>query len=371
MVLLVLTPRTGPIKEVTMFKRSGSRNYYTSIRVDGIRRVRSLGTSDHKLAKVIESKLRVKVAEGKSLDLPKGAYTTVSKLLDRYLLKHSAKYKKSHKSDLHNAKYIRKFFGEMKLTDVTPSVISDYESKRDDDGVSQSTIRLELSLLSHAFTLALKKWGLVHSHPFALHPLPKAADGRIRYLKPGERSRLYKAVRKRQTWMYPIVVTFLETGARATNVLTMMWSQVDFKRRLVIFFETKSGKPVTLPMSDLLYETLIAHKNEQETNKVMSEDSYVFPRLHPKDGQPRKANSFWKAFRRLCVRARIEDLSPHDMRHDCATRLVSAGVPLRVVKEWLGHSDIKTTMKYSHFAEPDAAFRDAVERVQSFYGKDR
>lgn len=354
-----------------MFKRSNSRNYYTSIMVDGKKRIRSLGTSDSRLAKVIESKLRVKVAEGKSLDLPKGAYITISKLLDRYLKDHSAKKKKSHKSDLHNVKYIRKFFGDMKLTDVTPSIISEYESKRDDDGVSQSTIRLELALLSHAFTLALKKWGLVHSHPFALHPLPKAGEARERYLKPYERSRLYKAVGKRQTWMYPIVVTFLETGARATNILTMMWYQVDFKRRLVIFFNTKSGKPVTLPMSDLLYETLVAHKNEQEADKVLSDDSYVFPRLHPKDGQPRRTNSFWKAFRRLCLKAKVEDFRPHDMRHDCATRMVSAGVPLRVVKEWLGHSDIKTTMKYSHFAEPDAAFRDAVKRVQSFYGKGR
>jgi hypothetical protein len=38
----------------------------------------------------------------------------------------------------------------------------------------------------------------------------------------------------------------------------------------------------------------------------------------------------------------------HVCRHTCATRLLDAGVHLLVMKEWLGHKNIETTMRYSH-----------------------
>ena len=40
----------------------------------------------------------------------------------------------------------------------------------------------------------------------------------------------------------------------------------------------------------------------------------------------------------------------HLCRHTCASRLVQRGVPLLLVKDWLGHEDIQTTMIYAHLA---------------------
>lgn len=44
---------------------------------------------------------------------------------------------------------------------------------------------------------------------------------------------------------------------------------------------------------------------------------------------------------------------PHSLRHTCATRLVTAGVPLVNVMKWMGHSNITTTMRYSHLNTSD------------------
>ncbi len=57
--------------------------------------------------------------------------------------------------------------------------------------------------------------------------------------------------------------------------------------------------------------------------------------------------TFHKAFQR----AGLPDCSPHTLRHTLATRLIQNGMNLYEVKEILGHSDIKTTMRYAHIEQ--------------------
>ena len=66
--------------------------------------------------------------------------------------------------------------------------------------------------------------------------------------------------------------------------------------------------------------------------------------------EPEHASKVDKAFHTALEKAKLPRIRIHDLRHSFASNLVTAGVPLNVVQELLGHKDIKMTMVYAHLA---------------------
>ncbi len=80
----------------------------------------------------------------------------------------------------------------------------------------------------------------------------------------------------------------------------------------------------------------------------------------PRDpARPRSRNlAFWYRARR---EAGIADVRLHDLRHTHASHAVLNGVPVPVVARLLGHSDIRTTLRYAHLGDREIV--EAAERV--------
>lgn len=67
--------------------------------------------------------------------------------------------------------------------------------------------------------------------------------------------------------------------------------------------------------------------------------------------RPRSYQTLYRRIVRSCEELGIEGVTPHTLRHTRITRLVAQGVPLAVVQRFAGHSDIATTLRYTHLSD--------------------
>ncbi len=103
-----------------MFKRSGGI-WWTSIRHNGKRIQKSLETSDRKLAKAIEAKVKTEIVEGKYYDKLVGSNKTFKQLIERFMKEHSPKVSISmQESYATSLKHLDSFFGSSNLLSISP-----------------------------------------------------------------------------------------------------------------------------------------------------------------------------------------------------------------------------------------------------------
>lgn len=132
------------------------------------------------------------------------------------------------------------------------------------------------------------------------------------------------------------VLGALQTGARRGELAALTWADVDMKARALTFRYTKNGHARTVPMTDTLREALAA------LPRPLSPGATVFPVREPA--------VLTRSFARLVRDLELQDLRFHDLRHDAASALTTAGVAQRAVMEILGHRDPRMTMRYQHLS---------------------
>ena len=112
-----------------------------------------------------------------------------------------------------------------------------------------------------------------------------------------------------------------------------------------------------MPIPPHLVEILRKHKAAQEVERVLAGDkwpdhSFVFAGLDGQPIDPKHDYQEWRLLLELVGIAvdRFKRLGPHLGRHTAASVLILLGVPIEVVQEILGHSDVRTTRGYVHVA---------------------
>ena len=172
------------------------------------------------------------------------------------------------------------------------------------------------------------------------------------------------------------------TGLRIMEAMRLRVKDVEFARREILVRDGKGNKdrvtmlPMRLagPLRDQFAHVRELHRRDQLdgfgavwlpfalARKYPSAAcdwgwQYVFPAerrsFDPRDGLERRHHLSDQAFQRamkLAVRAVgiAKPATPHTFRHSFATHLLEGGYDIRTVQELLGHSDVSTTMIYTH-----------------------
>ena len=148
---------------------------------------------------------------------------------DRYLREvSSTKRATTACAEGHKAKALKATLVNYSLAAITPDLMARYRDTRLESGMSNNTVRLELSLLSHLFTIAIKEWrvGLFYN-PVSNIRKPAPGKGRDRRLSADEEKRLFQACDRTLGWIARIA---LYTGMRAGEIKSLTRSQVNLER---------------------------------------------------------------------------------------------------------------------------------------------
>ena len=206
-------------------------------------------------------------------------------------------------------------------------------------GKGANSIRLDLALLSHVFTVAGSVWGMESlGNPVKRirGQRPKLPPGRTRRLTDGEEPRLLEAAGADGSEIGPIITWAIETAMRRGEIAAMRWEHVDRKARVLLVPETKTGTPRRLPLSSRALTVL-----DGLARRI---DGRVWG-MRP--------DSISQAFERICAAAGIEGLTFHDLRHEATSRLFEKGLNPMQVAAITGHKTLQMLKRYTHLRAED------------------
>ncbi len=220
---------------------------------------------------------------------------------------------------------------------VSPLTCDEYRRWRDR---SDGTIRRELGVMRAALNHAFSARRLTQQIPVLLPERPPSRD---RWLTRTEAAQLLRAARaggKSRGHLPMFILIGLYTGKRKEAILSLRWSQVDLERGL-IDWETP-GRRITKKRRgrNPINPKLLAHLRRARRwgNDLGPVVSYA--------GKP--VLDVKRGFASACRRAGLHDVSPHTLRHTCATWLMQAGVPTWEASGFLGMSEETLIRVYGH-----------------------
>ena len=225
------------------------------------------------------------------------------------------------------------------------------EAKKKPKGLAPKTVRNIHQMIGSAYNLAIEQH-LVTKNPTQGCALPKVEHKEMKTLTADQLSAFFQEAR--DSGVYELYYLDLATGLRRGELLGLKWTDIDLDRGVLKIqraISRQNGKVVEAPLKTKnAYRTLPLSADAisvlmQQRRKTGNRE-WVFP---SPTGGPMSPDSVLHMLQRVLKRAGLPRIRFHDLRHTCASMLLSEGYGLKDVQEWLGHSDIKMTANiYGH-----------------------
>ena len=276
----------------------------------------------------------------------------------------------TYMSYVYFSNHICDYFGEkkIKLAELQAAQIQEYYQMLGETRTANTVIHYH-AVIRKCLQYAVKT-DLIPSNPADKIERPKKAHFQASFYNSEEMNRLLEAC-KGDPLELPINVAAYY-GLRRSEVVGLKWDAVDFEAKTITIghkvlelrvdgkakmikqdrLKTASSHR-TLPLVPHIETMLLKVRKQQEEDRAVCKKSYSKDGegyiCRQRTGELLHPNYITQHFKILLRNKGLRVIRFHDLRHSCASLLLSAGVPMKQIQEWLGHSDFNTTANiYSH-----------------------
>ena len=293
---------------------------------------------------------------------------TVGEYLDRWLadsLRGTVRASTCERHEINVRVHINPSLGNVRLKGLTPAHVRGLHREKLDSGLASATVRKIHSTLHKALSQAVSD-GLIPRNAADVKA-PRPAPEEMRPLSEGEACTFLDVARASGDRFEPLYVLAITTGLRRGELLGLRWEDVDLERgtlrvgRSLVREEgrhtvgetkTRRGRR-QVNLTPRTVNALKAHRKRQLEERMRLAETYKDRGLvfSTSVGTPvNPENLVNRSFKPLLKKAGLPEIRFHNLRHTCATLLLSRGVHPKLVQELLGHATIAMTLDiYSHY----------------------
>jgi len=235
------------------------------------------------------------------------------------------------------ASYIEKL-GIEKISDITIKMIKSYIREMS-NWYAKSSISRKLSALRSFFSFTMEL-GLINSNPMKTikgvtspRPLPKAVS-RETINKMLELAKESKTP-ERDTMIFELLYG---AGLRISELAALKWEDIDIDSRWLIV-SGKGDKQRRVPFGRFAAKAIedVYSKRNQNTDFVLPDDTGC---------KSINVRTIHRVVTGIAKKTGAFSVTPHVLRHSCATHMLEGGASLRFIQEFLGHENLSTTQVY-------------------------
>ena len=265
----------------------------------------------------------------------------------------------------------------IKLKDLKPKHIQDFYNSLYKKGLSPNTVLHYHANIRKALDIAMKL-EIIPNNPADRIERPKKSQFIGDFYSIDELEKLFSACRNDPIKIVVLIASFY--GLRRSEVLGLKWSSIDFEkniitikhkviqrnakknRSMVLKDKTKNKASYrSLPLLPTIATALKKHKNQINKNKLICGNTYhkEFEDYICVDfkGKLFRPEYITDHFQIILKNNGLRHIRFHDLRHSCASLLLSKGVPMKAIQEWLCHSTYSTTANfYAHLEDNYKSF---------------
>ena len=264
---------------------------------------------------------------------------------------HTTKTDKAYNQSL---SFLKKYFGNILINRISNGqMIKYFENRINESSIYQA--RKDLICFSSCFNYAIKQ-NYIMNNPCKGIKRFKIPEKQPLFFSESEFQTLLRFIDNEV--IKDMVIISAHTGLRQMELLTLRWSQIDFKEKALIldnqFSITKSKRVRAIPLNLTALQIFTKLEiNKGNNDLIFSWNGYLF-----------KQNFIGSIFKGYVLKAGLNPkLHWHSLRHTCASWLIQKGVPIFNVQHILGHADIKTTSIYAHIRNEDLS--EALSRISN------